>query len=132
MAAKLGARQRLADLMERRRAELRLTWKEVAARASTSEATLRRVRKEHNIAITIDTATAIEDGLHWARGSVSAILAGGEPTVAGPTAIRDEPDLRDDVERKLWAITDLPEDDRWEYIYQHRARKQRRSATSFG
>lgn len=36
------------------------------------------------------------------------------------------PDLRDEVERKLWAITDLSEDERWAYIYQHRARQEQR------
>lgn len=78
---------------------------------------------------------------NWTEDTVRHILEDPDfpipPTDARPDLhmvrpSEDELDLRDETERKLWAITDLPEDDRWEYIYQHRARKQRRSATSFG
>ncbi|MEV6879150.1 hypothetical protein [Amycolatopsis sp. NPDC051128] len=36
------------------------------------------------------------------------------------------PELRDDIERQLWAISALSEEERWSYIDQHRARQARR------
>ncbi|WP_318306006.1 hypothetical protein [Amycolatopsis solani] len=64
----------------------------------------------------------LEDGpIPPTSGSGSAHLA----VVPDPEP-EPGPDLLDDVERKLWAITDLSEDERWSYIYQHRARTAQR------
>lgn len=40
--------------------------------------------------------------------------------------------LHDEVERKLWAIDELSEEDRWTYIYEYRARQQAVRATKAG
>jgi transcriptional regulator with XRE-family HTH domain len=70
--------------MDDRRAELgrterRLTWERVADRAGLSVALLRNIRAG-TAPITKDSKIGIERALDWARGSVDAILAGGEPS----------------------------------------------------
>ncbi len=78
MAPSSKIRQRLARLMDLRRAELHLRWDDVAETGRTSVATLRRIRNT-DVEITADNEVAIEDGLDWARGSVARILAGDDP-----------------------------------------------------
>lgn len=77
------ARARLADLMDARRRDLRLTWDEVATRAGINRETLRQIRNG-NGDIRPLSKTGIEDALEWERGSVDAILAGSEPTPIEP------------------------------------------------
>ncbi|GAA4059572.1 hypothetical protein GCM10022214_10110 [Actinomadura miaoliensis] len=72
------SRQRLARLMDERRAELRLTWHEVAERAGMTREGLRRTRTGSG-SIRSLTKRGIEDALEWAVGSVDMILAGGDP-----------------------------------------------------
>lgn len=72
------ARQRLADLMEARRRELRLRWQDVAEAAGLALKTLHSVRTG-NSGIAALTETGIEDALRWRRGSVSRVIAGGDP-----------------------------------------------------
>lgn len=73
------------------------------------------------------TFEAIEDGLEWPEGSIASYLETGDEAVftSGPTRAAEPPDeLRDDTERKLWAITELPPDARWSYVLQWRAMQQ--------
>ena len=98
MAESSGARGRLAEYMDDRRAELRrtdrrLTWEEVATRAGFSVALLRNIRVG-TAPITKDSKIGIEQALGWTKGSVDAVLAGGKPTVVpserSPESITDE------------------------------------------
>lgn len=73
-----GARQRLAEHMERRRAELNLRWQDVSEAADVSVRALQSVRKGDGELRSL-TEAGIERGLQWAPGSVRAILAGGDP-----------------------------------------------------
>lgn len=68
--------------MDDRRADLRLRWKDVAARAGLTTEGLLGVRKGTG-EIRPLTKRGIEDALDWEAGSIDAILAGGEPAVRG-------------------------------------------------
>jgi transcriptional regulator with XRE-family HTH domain len=71
-------RRDLADEMNRRRAQLRLTWDQVAARAGISIATLRRLRNGDD-PVSLDTMIGIDSALEWAPGYVEARLKGARP-----------------------------------------------------
>jgi transcriptional regulator with XRE-family HTH domain len=73
------ARARLADLMDQRRRDLRLTWDQVASRAGIHRETLRQIRAGTG-ALRPLSATGIEDALDWDRGSIDTLLADGETT----------------------------------------------------
>ncbi|MFD2421602.1 hypothetical protein [Amycolatopsis pigmentata] len=106
-------RAQLTEAMERRRVELGLTWRQIAAKSGLSIEALRSVRKERR-EITPPTRRALEIGLEWPRGHVTAIL---ESKLASDEA---EPELRDDVERQLWAIKELGRDKRLDWIRLYR------------
>ena len=76
-----SARRHLADLMDDRREELRLTWEQVAQLAGVSRETIRQTRMGDS-EIRPLTRRGIEDALQWEAGSIAAILDGGQPTVA--------------------------------------------------
>lgn len=78
MEARDEGRKRLAEAMNRRRAELRTTWDEVARRGGISVATLRRARNGSD-ELTLDTIVAIERGMEWEQGHVEALVAGRDP-----------------------------------------------------
>jgi hypothetical protein len=69
--------------MDERRAELQLTWNEVAEKAGITREGLRRTRVGTGHIRSL-TKHGIEKALAWERGSVDTILAGGEPTPTGP------------------------------------------------
>lgn len=115
MPAEDNPRTRLGDAMDQRRAHLRMQWNDVADKAEISVAHLRRVRNGTQ-ALNPVLMAAIDDALQWQRGSVQAILDGGEPIplksttsaprpwTAGPGGASQEPwwanppdDLPDDV-----------------------------------
>jgi hypothetical protein len=82
-----------------------------------------------------DTLAAVENGLQWEPGSADLVLEGGAPIIVGELAKAPPqaapqappyPDLRDEVERRLWAVTEAPEEERWSYIMQHRAVERER------
>ena len=83
--------ERLGQLMNDRRLQLpkiggkTVKWFQVAERAGITVTTLTALRKGQNVP-TEDTKRGIEDALLWAPGSVDAILAGGDPTPATPSA----------------------------------------------
>lgn len=109
-------RSRLAELMQARRRELRLSARAAAQLAgidrntwSSAEAASRRTAEYHY--------AGIERALQWAPGSVDAILAGGDPTELDaqplPAAgIRDEevgivlddPDLDNRAKKRIIEI----------------------------
>lgn len=84
-------RDLLAQHMETRRQELRLTWDQVAVRGSITAETLRQVRIGDR-PIRPLTKRAIEEGLDWPAGTVDAILTG---LTAQPL---DRPDATDLME----------------------------------
>jgi transcriptional regulator with XRE-family HTH domain len=71
-------RIRLAQYIERRISALALEYAEVCRRAGISDETLSKVRK--GAGARSSTYTKLEHALGWARGSIAAILDGGEPT----------------------------------------------------
>lgn len=74
----------LEAAMQRRRVELRMSWRDVSTTAGMSYEGLRAIRKggRHPNAV---TKGRIEDALQWMPGSVDAVLAGGEVTPAVTT-----------------------------------------------
>ena len=84
------ARKRLADLMEQRRVNLKLTWREVAETGEVSYEAVRAARHGPGD-IRALTRAGIEDGLHWERGSIARILEGSEPVPAAREVVVDLP-----------------------------------------
>ena len=72
-------RQRLADLMERRRLDLDLRWEDVSRNGGVSLNTLFRARNGSADILPL-TGRKIDKGLRWQPGSIDAILDGGDPT----------------------------------------------------
>lgn len=73
--------QRRDEAMNRRRLELGMTWRQVAAAAAISYETLRAVRKGDTAGGEL-TLSSIERALHWVPGAFASIDAGREPTPA--------------------------------------------------
>jgi hypothetical protein len=71
-------RMRLDRLMDARRLDLNLTWREVAAHAGLSYEALREVRNGPGGTRTL-TMRKIDKGLRWTPGSMERTLNGGEP-----------------------------------------------------
>jgi DNA-binding XRE family transcriptional regulator len=71
--------ERLDDAMNRRRLELRMNWRQVAQAADISYTALRAIRRGEYRPTEL-TAQSLDDALQWTRGSVLAVLDGGEPT----------------------------------------------------
>ena len=78
MPARPAERQRLADLMEQRRLELGLRWREVAEAGNISYEVIRAIRNGSG-EIRPLSRHGIETGLRWEAGSVAAVLGGGDP-----------------------------------------------------
>ena len=72
------ARERLSRIMEDRRLDLGLSWREVASRAEVSYEALRALRTGTG-GIRPLTARQIDSALEWVPGSVQAIMDGGDP-----------------------------------------------------
>ena len=104
MPIKPAERRRLAELMDERRAELRLRWRDVADLGGVSYEVIRSVRNG-NGEIRRLTERGVEDGLRWAPGSVRAILGGGDPRPAGePDTL---PPMSDDERRAVLAYLEV-------------------------
>lgn len=69
----------------------------------------------------VTTMRKIETALGLPAGATDDFLDGKLDELRASGRQPSGPDLRDNVERKLWAITELSEPLRWNYIYQHRA-----------
>lgn len=107
------ARKRLADLMEQRLIDLRLTWREVAAAGEISYEALRAARNGTS-GIRPRTQASIEDGLRWRRGSIVRILNGGDPEEAPPlaavTPLEDRrPRVTPELAEKIQPLVDIAE-----------------------
>jgi|SRR5690606_3637347 len=106
--------------MDERRGELRLKWSDVARRAGVTTQALRDIRKGGAMRTT--TRIALEQALHWQRGSIDAILRGGEP-VELPSG-EPEPVLYTDEERELWSLHSIPAEERRKLIEHLRLLRQ--------
>lgn len=86
------SRARLAKLLDERRAELRLRWRDVAEQAGITVEGLRTLRIGTG-RIRSTTKRGLEDALRWRPGSIDRILADGdpEPMPSGRGEIRAEP-----------------------------------------
>lgn len=80
--------ERLDEAMNKRRLELRMTWRELAETADISYTALRAIRRG-SYRPTELTAQALDRALQWAPGSVYAVLDGGEPATARVKAAPD-------------------------------------------
>lgn len=69
----------LEAAIQRRRVELRMSWRDVSTAAGMSYEGLRAIRKGDRHPNPV-TKGRIEDALQWSPGSVDAVLAGGGPT----------------------------------------------------
>jgi hypothetical protein len=102
MVDKAQARRRLAELMDERRGELRLRWRDVADAGGISYEVVRAVRNGGG-EIRLLTQRGIEDGLRWEQGSVRAILAGGDPVPLTPAAEDVLPPMSEDERQAVLA-----------------------------
>ncbi|MFF8980216.1 hypothetical protein ACF08A_25815 [Streptomyces cellulosae] len=86
--------QRRDEAMNRRRLELGMTWRQVAAAARISYETLRAVRKGDTAGGEL-TLSSIEKALHWSPGAFADIDSGHEPLpLADDTGPDPEPAVR--------------------------------------
>jgi hypothetical protein len=74
---------RLGILMDERRRELRLRWKDVAVLAGISYEGIRAVRTGRGD-IRALTQLGIEDALQWEHGSIRSVQDGGDPVPRSP------------------------------------------------
>lgn len=75
------APNRLNDVMNARRRQLRLEWKDVADAAGLSLSGLGAIRRGERTPRDL-TRDRLEDALHWAPGSIDAIMSDGDPIPA--------------------------------------------------
>lgn len=88
-------RHQLEKLMDERRREIRIQWKDLAVRAGMSVQNLLRIRREEQ-PISPAAADGIEDALGWSRGSIHAFLDHGQaPTLR--QVDHDEPEASEDA-----------------------------------
>ncbi len=116
------ALRRLAEFMDVERARRGDRWDDVARRAGISIALLRNIRKGR-APLTLDSKMAIQRAYDLPDGYLNAVLAGTTQPPEVVPKLKYPPGLRDDTERQLWDITDLPEERRWEWIHKWRRRK---------
>lgn len=123
-------RRRLGAAVKARRNQLLMTHAAIHAAGGPSPTVLQNIENGRNITIRHATGVRLEDALKWRRGSVDALLAGGD-------ALELEPDMHMEVieespaERILVEIVDgvstLPERDRREVLALVRAKQASRS-----
>jgi hypothetical protein len=82
--------ERLAEVVQRRRIELKLGIEPAAKRGGMSKDTWKRVEAGLNVRDT--SYTGVEQALEWAPGSCSAVLRGREPVPSEPMA--DDPRVK--------------------------------------
>ena len=82
------ARERLEQLMDARRLDLDMNWRDVAQRAGISYEAIRALRSGPG-GIRSLTARKIDRALQWKPGSLERILDGGDPElIASPDGER--------------------------------------------
>lgn len=77
--------ERLARFVRERRVELGLTQEDARGAGGPSTATMRLIEGALQTSYQPATLRDLEKVLQWKRGSVRAVLAGGEPIVSGDT-----------------------------------------------
>lgn len=95
----------LEAAMERRRVELRMSWRDVSTAAGMSYEGLRAIRKGDRHPNPV-TKGRVEDALQWTPGSVDAVMAGGEPAPALPERPDYDVDELRELREQLNAIID--------------------------
>jgi hypothetical protein len=75
---------RLAEFTRERRVDLGMTQEDVRAAGGPSTATMRLIEGALQSGYQPSTLRDLEKVLRWERGSVNAILSGGDPVPAGP------------------------------------------------
>lgn len=73
------AHRRLDRLMDERRVELRMSWRDVSQASGISEAALRTIRRGRHDPKDL-TAAHIDDALQWSPGTLKSILGGSHAT----------------------------------------------------
>lgn len=86
--------------MDKRRVELRMSWRDLAQAAGLSEAALRTIRRGRHDPKDL-TAAHIEDALRWPPGTLRSILEGDDRSAEGERL--DAQEIRD----ALQAATEL-------------------------
>ncbi|WP_344248224.1 MULTISPECIES: helix-turn-helix transcriptional regulator [Actinocorallia] len=76
--------ERLAEAVQRRRAELGLSQRALAERGPLSRDRVQKIEGALRDDYSLTVLTALERALGWQTGSVEAVLAGGEPVAAEP------------------------------------------------
>lgn len=99
---------RLDLAMDARRLSLNLEWRDLAKEAGVSYETLRALRRAGTAAAL--TKRRVEDALHWAPGSIDAVLAGGDPMPTEPEQSGYDVDELRDLRTQLNAIIDRIEE----------------------
>lgn len=97
--------ERLAKAVEARRRELMLSQAELAAKAGTSESTVRSIETARRDGYRASTLREIAAALGWSPGSLDAVYAGRKPTVVKPE--RESADVRTELARLRAEIADL-------------------------
>jgi transcriptional regulator with XRE-family HTH domain len=110
--------RRLGLAVRDRRGELGLSQEDFSRRAG-SGLSLKQLQRIERGMVRPRAATlgALDRAAGWTSGSARRVLDGGEPSLAQP-----EPELLDDFERAVWALTSVSEAERRVHIELHRAR----------
>jgi hypothetical protein len=106
-------RARLRAFIEQRVVDLDLSWRDLERLSGVPYETTRRVRTGAR-PISRETIEGLEDGLRWERGSIRAILSGGDPTPLpdGPRMAVEDHALDTPIGRVAYqVIRDLDADD---------------------
>ena len=99
---------KLGTEVRQRRTELGLTQEQVAERGGPSTPTLRTLENNRANRLSPRLRRSLERTLHWATGSVDAILAGHSPTPVEPATIAaDGPEFYLLLDHTLTAIRGL-------------------------
>lgn len=118
--------QRLGELVREQRERVGIYHiVDGATKAGVSRETWAKL--ERGDSVSRATYRKIEDALQWEHGSCEATLGGGEPTIREANthapAVTGNP-YTDPLEREIWNLTALPEDERRAYIELMRERRR--------
>lgn len=84
-------REYLGEVVESRRLQLRLSKEEAARRSGLSVKTWTSVEAGREVRKT--TYVGVEAAMEWERGSVSAVLDGGDPVALPPVPEEEAPEV---------------------------------------
>lgn len=93
-----------------------MTWEELAQKVGITTESLRNLRKSGSMRS--KTRIRLELALQWMPGSVDTIRAGFGPVTVSED-VPPEPELRDEIEEKLWSLP-LPPQERIGLIDEYR------------